>query len=138
MDSPARLHNISVQQSRNSIYLFTLISTTLIHPFSQSFICSLSLPPPHVLLSASQADRMLDPTWERKEGGGIRGIIGLMGGVKSAWSTTAMRSMKTTPPAPKTTRSRVEQNYKGLWEQKCVCVCVCVGWGLLKKGKWRG
>lgn len=34
MDSPPRLHNINVQQSRNSIYPSSLISTSLIPPFS--------------------------------------------------------------------------------------------------------
>lgn len=80
MDSPRRLHDINVQQSRNSIYPSTLISTSLIPPFSTP-LSSLShthkhislhlyLSTPHVQLSASQADRMLDPTWEKAGGGG--------------------------------------------------------------------
>lgn len=79
MDSLPRLHNINVQQSSNSIYPSTLIS--LIPPFSTlsssshtSLSISLSLSPPHVQLSASQADRMLDPTWEKGGGGRSGGL----------------------------------------------------------------
>lgn len=118
MDSPRRLHDINVQQSRNSIYPSTLISTSLIPPFPTP-LSSLSLThkhislhlylsTPHVQLSASQADRMLDPTWEKAGGGGggIRGIIGIVGGVRSACSTTAMRSRGCRQMNPTTTDMR--------------------------------
>lgn len=135
MDSPRRLHDINVQQSRKSIYPSTLISTSLIPPFFHSFIFSLSLTHTNTSLSISislhhmsnslpvKLTGCLIPHGKRQEeeGGGIRGIIGIVGGVRSACSTTAMRSRgcrQMTSPPPLQLQTWREKNYNNWWEQK--------------------
>lgn len=102
MDSPPKLHAINVQPSRNSIIWSTLISTSII-PLFCTPLSSLSQTclSPSLSLSTTTCPTVCHSSWENarshmgkgsKRGWqGIRGIIGMVGGVKSACSTTTVR-----------------------------------------------
>lgn len=107
MDTPPKLHSITVQQSSNS-YPSTLISTSLILPLLLLYLLSLfhthmyyltpclSLSLCHMsnCLSVKLTGFLIPHESTNREGEGqrIRGIIDMLGGVKSACSTTAIRS----------------------------------------------
>ena len=122
--TPTSLHGVNVQQSSSSIYPSTLISTSLIPPFPLLYLLSLSLTHTHTLSHSmslslyTTCQTVCQSSWQdawshkgtEREGGDQRDYtVCMVGGVKSARSTTAVRSrgcrqMHTSLPKPHTNK----------------------------------